>query len=104
MQFSTWWAQPVPASGSMLLHVLPPLAIVGLGAWAIFSRRAPRIRFLMLWAAVHFCTYLLMFPTTGHGGRYQPLFLLLLFPCLFFGLLRLLELALRPRRAHWAIY
>ena len=103
MQFSTWWAQPMPGSGSVLLHVLPPLALAGLGAWAIFSRRAPRIRFLMLWAAVHFCTYLLMFPTTGHAGRYQPLFLLLLFPCLFFGLLWLLELAFSGR-AHWAVY
>jgi hypothetical protein len=50
-----------------------------------------------LWAGVDACAYLILLPTSGHGGRYQSGFLLLAFPCIFSGLLRLAEYAWRDR-------
>jgi hypothetical protein len=68
------------------------LAALGmLGAYALIRQRPARINFLLLWALLHFCTYMATFPSAGHGGRYQPLNLLLLFPLLCFGLLWLFE-------------
>gem|GEM_PF-1708025 len=58
------------------------------GAYFLLRHRPPppRFSFLILWAAVHFLTYMFTFPASGHGGRYQPLTLLLFFPLLFFGI------------------
>ena len=42
------------------------------------------INLLVVLAITHFLVFLVAFPTIGHGGRYQPLFLLLIFPGLYF--------------------
>ncbi|MDT7814442.1 MAG: hypothetical protein QOJ42_4358, partial [Acidobacteriaceae bacterium] len=67
-------------------------AIALIGCYPLISQTSLRIRFLILWASVHFCIYLVAFPTGGHGGRYQPMTLLLLFPALFLGVSRIFEL------------
>jgi hypothetical protein len=74
-----------------LLRVLIPLTLAIIGAIRLAIQAAPRIHLLLLFAAVHFCVFLSQFPVPGNGGRYQPLNLLLLFPCMFFGLGYLIE-------------
>jgi hypothetical protein len=66
-------------------------AIALIGFYLLISQTSLRIRFLILWASVHFCIYLIAFPTGGHGGRYQPMTLLLLFPALFLGVFWIFE-------------
>lgn len=78
------------------LAILFVLAVTG-AVWLV--RAAPRIRLLFVFAAVHVCVFFLKFPATGQGGRYQPLTLLLLFPCIFFGLLYVLQRTVRNKRA-----
>lgn len=94
-QFSTKYVQQMQslgeAHGSFALYGFLLFALATLGVYALVSRRVKRVSFLLLWAVLHSCIYLLTFPTGGHGGRYQPLNLLLLFPCLFFGFLWLLN-------------
>ncbi len=85
---------------ALLGFILAALAILGLVVLAM--ARPLRVGFLLLWAVAHFGIYLVTFPTGGHGGRYQPLTLLLVFPCLFFGLLWLFS-RLATRRATWPI-
>ncbi|WP_245536255.1 hypothetical protein [Terriglobus roseus] len=63
------------------------LAFMICGVVALLRRKPLRIKFLLLWALVHFLTYLATFPAAGHGGRYQPIVVMLLFPLLFFGVL-----------------
>ncbi len=73
------------------------LALVLVGAVALLRRRPLAVTFLLLWAAIHFTIYMVSFPAGGHGGRYQPLNLLLFFPLLFLGCAALLG-RLLPRR------
>ena len=61
--------------------------LFGLSAWGIVRLlrfRNAGVTLLVALAATHFLVFLLAFPTIGHGGRYQPLFLLLIFPGLYF--------------------
>jgi hypothetical protein len=94
-QFSTKYVQQMQSfsevHGSFALYGFLLFALAVLGVYALVSKRPARVSFLLLWAVLHSCIYLLTFPTGGHGGRYQPLNLLLLFPCLFFGVLWLLN-------------
>jgi hypothetical protein len=103
-QFSTRWVQQMQSlsevHGSFALYGFLLLALAAVGVYALVSMRLPRVSFLLLWAGLHSCIYLLTFPTGGHGGRYQPLNLLLLFPCLFFGTLWLLNKAMKGH-AQW---
>jgi hypothetical protein len=99
------WFQEVPTASSLELggrmlivwrdrlaaHTLPLSAsdwefwvVVGLslgGLYVVARRRWIRFRTLVLWGAAHIIVYLVLFPTAGHGGRYQPLT-----PALFLGL------------------
>jgi hypothetical protein len=94
-QFTTKYVQQIQSlsevRGSFALYGFLLFALAALGVYALASTRVPRVRFLLLWTVLHSCIYLFTFPTGGHGGRYQPLNLLLLFPCLFFGFLWLLN-------------
>jgi hypothetical protein len=67
------------------LLVLALLIFILIGLYALLSEKPVRIRFLLLLAFLHAALYLVLLPATGHGGRYQPLFLLLLFPLIFSG-------------------
>ncbi len=94
-QFSTRYVQQMQSlhevHGSFALYGFLLFGLAAIGVYALVSKRLTRVSFLLLWAMLHSCIYLLTFPTGGHGGRYQPLNLLLLFPCLFFGTLWLLQ-------------
>ena len=62
------------------------LLVLMIGGAVFLLRRAPlRIGLLMGWAALHFSIYLFTFPSGGHGGRYQPLTLLLFLPLVLLG-------------------
>ncbi len=75
------------------------VALALLGAWSLLRRRPLRMTVLLVWAAVHFTMYLFTFPSGGHGGRYQPLTLMLFFPLLFLGMLFALTKLPRAERA-----
>jgi hypothetical protein len=89
--FSTHYVQQMSSVGQVhgsfafFGFALAALALLGLSV--LVAARPLLVGFLFLWAAMHFGIYLATFPTSGHGGRYQPLTLLLVFPCLFFGTL-----------------
>ncbi len=81
------------------LFGLTMVVLALLGAWSLLRRRPLRLTVLLVWAAVHFTIYLFTFPSGGHGGRYQPLTLMLFFPLLFLGLLFALTKLLHTERA-----
>jgi hypothetical protein len=58
----------------------------------VLRLRPPRFGFLVFWAAIDFLIYAIGFPAAGHGGRYQPLLLLLLFPMALLGVRFLLDI------------
>ena len=87
----------IRAAAAVFGITLVVLALVG--AWSLLVRRPTRITVLLVWAAVHFSIYLFSFPSGGHGGRYQPMTLLLFFPLLFLGVLTVLTTLLRTERA-----
>ncbi len=62
------------------------LTLILLGSVTLLRRGPLGIGVLLYWAALHLLTYLAFFPAGGHGGRYQPLCLLLAFPLLLIGL------------------
>ncbi len=99
MQFSLWFLEPGLPSYQLLLLKYTPAILVLLGVIWIFLRRLPRMAFLFFIALVHMAVFALRLPATGHGGRYQPLNLLLLFPCLLAGVLFLLDCVFRRNRA-----
>jgi hypothetical protein len=51
------------------------------GALVVLRRRWVRFGSLVVWGAAHIGVYMVLLPTAGHGGRYQPLT-----PALFSGL------------------
>lgn len=75
------------------------ISLALLGGWALLRKRPLRVTMLLIWAAVHFTIYLFTFPSGGHGGRYQPLTLMLFFPLLFLGLLSVMTTMFRTERA-----
>ena len=112
-RFCGGWIQRVPRQFSVsYTHQLVSLrdirnvaAIFGLslviiaifGVFSLLREKPLSIGVLLLWAFVHFNVYLLTFPAGGHGGRYQPLCLLLFFPLLLLGA-QFLALKLLPLR------
>jgi hypothetical protein len=78
------------------------LGLAILGFIILMAAQPHRIGFLMLWAGVHFAIYLATFPSGGHGGRYQPLTLLFVFPCFFFALVWIFQ-CFSPPRAQWTM-
>lgn len=75
------------------LYVFNTLIVVlmAAGAWKLASERRLRTSFLVLWDIALVLIYSLMLPTRSHGGRYQPLFLALIFPLMFLGMQFLLD-------------
>jgi hypothetical protein len=73
------------------------------GAVRLFTRGGSRLRLLFAVTALFFLLFLLTFPTQGHGGRYQPLNLLLLLPCMLFGVVELLQHLFPSRRKTAAV-
>lgn len=106
-QFSTTYVQQMQSlhevHGRFAFYGFLLFGLAVIGVYALVSQRLPRVSFLLLWCILHSCIYLLTFPTGGHGGRYQPLNLLLLFPCLFFGMLWLLQKVMRGQTLWTAV-
>jgi hypothetical protein len=81
------------------------LALIILGALSLLVRWRPNITLLLLWTAAQFAIYLTTFPAAGHGGRYQPLNLLLILPLLAVGLDRVFRsLRMPPSFAIGAVF
>ena len=101
-QFSTAYTNQlnsVREAGTATAFLGISLLILALvGAFFLLRRLPLRTGALVLWAAIHFSIYLFSFPTGGHGGRYQPLTLMLFFPLLVLGVYDLLILAVRGDR------
>jgi hypothetical protein len=51
------------------------------GGYVVLKRGWIRFGTVVLWGVAHLLVYMVLFPTPGHGGRYQPLT-----PALFMGL------------------
>ncbi len=70
-----------------LLYAVDAVVVVlALSAmWKLFREHRKRTAFLALWSLVHIAVYAVMLPVRSHGGRYQPLFLMLSFPLMFLG-------------------
>ncbi len=68
-----------------------------IGAVIIYRQAGMRMKLLLLWVALHTTTYLVLFPASGHGGRYQPGILLFAFPFIFSAVLLLLRTMLPGR-------
>src|SRR5882757_819224 len=74
---------------ALITIVAAPLMLIGAGSLVRCWR--PRIRAVLFWAAAQFAIYLFGFPAAGHGGRYQPLVLMLILPCMVAGMYALLK-------------
>ncbi len=102
MRFGGSWVQRLPRQFSpaythqmaSIREIWSPASLFGIallalvlnGAYFLLRGRPLRLTLLLIWSAVHFGIYLLTFPASGHGARYQPLCLLLISPLLFFGI------------------
>lgn len=62
------------------------LLLLGTGVVKLFRSRARAMQLLCLWCGVHMLAFLALFPNSGHGGRYQPLYLMLVFPLVLMGI------------------
>lgn len=65
------------------------------GLWLIWKKRAYRLAFLIILAAVNIVCYLVLLPNTGQAGRYQALALMLTYPLFGLGLVCLADLLAR---------
>lgn len=91
------WTSLAPATAARL-HLMPGLLLLTiLGAVAVAwtirtlgSRGKDRMSALLLWMAALTLLYCAALPATGHGGRYQPLQMLLMGPLLWIGFSRCL--------------
>src|SRR5882757_4239240 len=70
-----------------LLYFVSAIVLIftAIGVWDLFHARRVRTSFLCTWSFVHIGIYAVMLPSRSHGGRYQPLFLALSFPLMYFG-------------------
>ena len=86
------WTFPGPSAGSPARNlglVLLALLSVGLLLGAIkllLRRQRNRTGALLLWMLFLTLLYTVVLPTTGHGGRYQPMQVLLVLPLLWMAL------------------
>jgi hypothetical protein len=79
------------------------LALLVLGVVTLLRLHSTRLILLCAWCLIHMLTYEVSFPNSGHGGRYQPLWLLLILPLIALGVLRALRW-IGPPPAHWPLY
>jgi hypothetical protein len=69
----------------------------------LVARHANRVLLLVIWSLLIVMLYAIVLPSTGHGGRYLSLLLMLFLPLLFLGFFRcLLWLHLGPRPS-WVV-
>lgn len=96
LRFCGSWVQRLPRQFSLahthqmisVWEVRSRFAVLGMmlaAAWFLLRRSLLRIGLLLGWTVLHFSIYLFTFPSGGHGGRYQPLTLLLFLPLVLLG-------------------
>ncbi len=68
---------------------LAALALVGITSLVIHRRRGTGA--LVAWAGAHLATFVVVFPISGHGGRYQPLVPGLFLPLAALGALEIAD-------------
>ncbi len=69
------------------------LGVAAFGLYAFLVERRTRISVVFAWAIVAYMTYAALLPSTGHGGRYQPLLPGLLCMAALAGLSRFVEVS-----------
>lgn len=71
-------------AGELAFWVVLGLACFGATCW--LRRATPRAGLVAAWTVGHLAIYLVMLPTTGHGGRYQPFVAMMFLPLAFVGI------------------
>jgi hypothetical protein len=66
-------------------------ALVVLGLWSLVRERRWATSLICGWGILHSLLYMVILPSSGHGGRYQTFLLLLMLPLVVAGVLRLLR-------------
>jgi hypothetical protein len=77
--------------------------LTGIALRRLYKLRARRLLLLWTWAAVIVLLYAAVLPSTGHGGRYLALPLMLFLPLEFLGLQTILSSFTSLRRFSWPI-
>lgn len=72
------------------------VCIVGLGVY--LCRMRARSAVLLIWAVLQVLTFAVTLPSRGHGGRYQPMVLILVMLCFGLGVVGLLRLVFASGR------
>jgi hypothetical protein len=89
-QFSTGFTSRLNSPRELFslaaLITVVAVTLMLVGAVSLVWSWRPRIRALLLWTSAQFAIYLFAFPAAGHGGRYQPLVLMLILPCIVAGI------------------
>ena len=106
--FYAWLAPPAGDVGiaHRSLDSLASLAALLLAAAGLLSLWRDRCRLSLMvcgWGLVHSALYLVILPTTGHGGRYQPFLLMLQVPLGARGVYLLAQRLRLPGQARLAL-
>ena len=78
VQPADMWAWKTRLIMILLTKIVPLLCLLGLVS--LFKDRSRLTLCFCLWGLIHSLLYMVMLPSMGHGGRYQPFILLLLLP------------------------
>lgn len=73
--------------------IINAIIVMGIGVGRLVRRRAWRILFLLLLAAVIFWVYAVIFPALGHGGRYVSTLMVFIYPLFGLGVLEIADYA-----------
>jgi len=91
------WFDGVQMTGLQRIGMAAVLAtvliFVALGIGSLIRERRWLLLSVCTWGVVHALLYVVILPTAGHGGRYQPFLLLLVLPLFALGLARLWSFA-----------
>ena len=61
------------------------LTLAALGAWRMLRSKSTGLQLMLAWACAHVGIFLVLMPSMGHGGRYQPLVPFVFLACATFG-------------------
>ena len=72
-------------SSSILVEMIMATTLAALGAWRMLRSKSTGLALMLAWTCAHVGIFLVLMPTLGHGGRYQPLVPLVFIACATFG-------------------
>src|SRR5262249_25469333 len=64
---------------------------MGAGVYRLWEKKAFTLLFIVGLCAAQVAAYAIMLPSSGHGGRYQAMLIMLVFPLFALGALQILE-------------